>query len=100
MGQIVKEAFYIATTGRPGPVLVDIPKDVAMNKGEFRSPDRVYIRGYNPTYEGNKWQIKHAVEAIQKARQPIIYVGAGAIFSNAQAELLAFARVRPVPVRL
>ena len=98
MGQIVKEAFYIATTGRPGPVLVDIPKDVAMNKGEFRYPDRVYIRGYNPTYEGNKWQIKQAVEAIQKARKPIIYVGGGAIFSNAQAELLEFAELTQIPV--
>ena len=98
MGQIVKEAFYIATTGRPGPVLVDIPKDVAMNKGEFRYPDRVYIRGYNPTYEGNKWQIKQAVEAIHKARKPIIYVGGGAIFSNAQAELLEFAELTQIPV--
>src|SRR2546428_788435 len=66
LGQIIKEAFYIAMTGRPGPVLVDIPKDVAMNKGEIHYPDRVSIRGYNPTYEGNKWQIKQAVEAIHK----------------------------------
>ena len=98
LGQIIKEAFYIAATGRPGPVLVDIPKDVAMNKGEFRYPDRVSIRGYNPTYEGNKWQIKQAVEAIQKARKPIIYVGGGAIFSNAQAELLEFAELTQIPV--
>jgi acetolactate synthase-1/2/3 large subunit len=98
MGQIIKEAFYIATTGRPGPVLVDIPKDVAMNKGEFRYPDRVSIRGYNPTYEGNKWQIKQAVEAIHKARKPIIYVGGGAVFSNAQEELLEFAELTQIPV--
>jgi len=98
LGQIIKEAFYIAATGRPGPVLVDIPKDVAMNKGEFRYPDRVSIRGYNPTYEGNKWQIKQAVEAIHKARKPIIYVGGGAIFSNAQAELLEFAELTQIPV--
>jgi len=98
LGQIIKEAFYIATTGRPGPVLVDIPKDVAMNKGEFRYPDRVSIRGYNPTYEGNKWQIKQAVEAIHKARKPIIYVGGGAIFSNAQEDLLEFAELTQIPV--
>src|SRR5881409_1928893 len=98
LGQIIKEAFYIAATGRPGPVLVDIPKDVAMNKGEFRYPDRVSIRGYNPTYEGNKWQIKQAVEAIQKARKPIIYVGGGAIFSNAHEELLEFAELTQIPV--
>jgi acetolactate synthase I/II/III large subunit len=98
LGEIIKEAFYIAMTGRPGPVLVDIPKDVAMNKGEFRYPDRVSIRGYNPTYEGNKWQIKQAVEAIHKARKPIIYVGGGAIFSNAQEELQEFAEMTQIPV--
>ena len=98
LGQIIKEAFYIATTGRPGPVLVDIPKDVAMNKGEFRYPDRVSIRGYNPTYEGNKWQIKQAVEAIHKAQKPIAYVGGGAIFSNAHEELLEFAELTQIPV--
>ena len=64
LAQTIKEAFYIAMSGRPGPVLVDIPKDVAMNKGDFRYPQSVSIRGYNPTYEGNKWQIKQAAEAI------------------------------------
>jgi acetolactate synthase-1/2/3 large subunit len=94
----IKEAFYLAMTGRPGPVLVDIPKDVAMNKGDFRYPDSVAIRGYNPTIEGNKWQIKQAVEAIHKAKKPIIYVGGGAIFSNAHAELLEFAELTQIPV--
>src|SRR5919201_1334840 len=94
----IKEAFYLAMTGRPGPVLVDIPKDVAMNKGEFHYPDRVSIRGYNPTYEGNKWQIKQAVEAIHKAKKPIIYVGGGAIFSNAHEELMEFAELTQIPV--
>src|SRR3977135_4067909 len=56
----IKEAFYIATTGRPGPVLVDIPKDVSMDKAEFIYPGSVSIRSYNPVYEGNKWQIKQA----------------------------------------
>src|SRR5574341_1964031 len=63
----IKEAFYVAMTGRPGPVLVDIPKDVAMNKSDFRYPDRVSVRGYNPTHDGNKWQIQQAVDAIPKA---------------------------------
>jgi len=98
LAQTVKEAFYIAMTGRPGPVLVDIPKDVAMNKGDFRYPDRVSIRGYNPTYEGNKWQIKQAVDAIHKAKKPVIYVGGGAIFSDASAELLEFAELTQIPV--
>ncbi len=98
LAQTIKEAFYLAMTGRPGPVLVDIPKDVAMNKGDFRYPQSVSIRGYNPTYEGNKWQIKQAVEAIHKARKPIIYVGGGAIFSNAHAELLEFAELTQIPV--
>ena len=98
LAQTVKEAFYLAMTGRPGPVLVDIPKDVAMNKGDFRYPDSVSIRGYNPTYEGNKWQIKQAVEAIHKAKKPIIYVGGGAIFSNAHDELLEFAELTQIPV--
>jgi acetolactate synthase-1/2/3 large subunit len=98
LAQTIKEAFYLAMTGRPGPVLVDIPKDVAMNKGDFRYPDSVSIRGYNPTYEGNKWQIKQAVEAIHKAKKPIIYVGGGAIFSNAHAELMELAELTQIPV--
>ncbi len=98
LAQTIKEAFYIAMTGRPGPVLVDIPKDVAMNKGDFRYPDRVSIRGYNPTYDGNKWQIKQAVDAIHKAKKPILYVGGGAIFSNASAEIMEFAELTQIPV--
>jgi len=98
LAQTIKEAFYIAMTGRPGPVLVDIPKDVAMNKADFRYPDRVSVRGYNPTYDGNKWQIKQAVDAIHKAKKPIIYVGGGAVFSNASAELMEFAELTQIPV--
>ena len=98
LAQTIKEAFYLAMTGRPGPVLVDIPKDVAMNKGDFRYPQSVSIRGYNPTYEGNKWQIKQAVEAIHKAKKPILYVGGGAVFSNAHEELVEFAELTQIPV--
>src|SRR5919108_3023167 len=95
---MIKEAFYIATTGRPGPVLVDIPKDVSMAKAEFKYPASVSIRGYNPTYEGNKWQIKQAAEAIMKAKKPILYVGGGVIFSGASEELIELAELMQIPV--
>ncbi len=98
LAQTIKEAFYIATTGRPGPVLVDIPKDVSMNQAEFNYPEKVYIRGYNPTYEGHKWQIKQAADAILKARRPILYVGGGTVFSNAFEELREIAELTQIPV--
>jgi acetolactate synthase-1/2/3 large subunit len=94
----IKEAFYVATTGRPGPVLVDIPKDVSMNKTDFKYPASVSIRGYNPTYDGNKWQIKQAAEAIAKAKKPVLYVGGGVIFSGASEELLELAELTQIPV--
>ena len=94
----IKEAFYIATTGRPGPVLVDIPKDVSMNKADFHYPSSVSIRGYNPTYDGNKWQTKQVAEAIMKAKKPILYVGGGATYSGASKELLELAELTQIPV--
>ena len=100
LARTIKEAFYIATTGRPGPVLVDIPKDVSINKADFKYPDKVNLRGYNPTYEGNKHQIKQAAEEIMKARKPVIYVGGGALFSDAADEILEFAELIQVPVTM
>ncbi|MEK6602306.1 MAG: biosynthetic-type acetolactate synthase large subunit [Candidatus Binatota bacterium] len=100
LARTIKEAFYIATTGRPGPVLVDIPKDVSTNKTEFKYPDRVSLRGYNPTYEGNKHQIKQAAEEIMKARRPVIYVGGGALFSDAADETLELAEITQIPVTM
>ena len=94
----IKEAFYIATTGRPGPVLVDIPKDVSMDTAEFTYPSSVSIRSYNPVYEGNKWQIKQAAEAMTKAKKPVLYVGGGVIFSGASQELLELAELTHMPV--
>ncbi|WP_447986444.1 biosynthetic-type acetolactate synthase large subunit [Nitrospira sp. Nam74] len=94
----IKEAFYIATTGRPGPVLVDIPKDVSMNKAEFTYPGSVSIRGYNPTYDGNKWQIKQAAEAIAKAKKPVLYIGGGVVFSGASEEVRQLAEMCQIPV--
>ena len=100
MAQTVKEAFYIATTGRPGPVLVDIPKDVSTNKADFKYPEKVQIRGYNPTYEGNKYQIKQAAEEIMAAKKPVIYVGGGALFSDAADEILELAEITQIPVTM
>jgi len=94
----IKEAFYIATTGRPGPVLVDIPKDVSMDKAEFIYPNSISIRSYNPVYEGNKWQIKQAAEAMMKARKPVLYVGGGVVFSGASQELMELAELTHMPV--
>ncbi|MEI8015112.1 MAG: biosynthetic-type acetolactate synthase large subunit [Nitrospira sp.] len=94
----IKEAFYIATTGRPGPVLVDIPKDVSMDTSEFVYPSSISIRSYNPVYEGNKWQIKQAAEAMSKAKKPVLYVGGGVIFSGASQELLELAELTHMPV--
>jgi acetolactate synthase-1/2/3 large subunit len=100
LAQTIKEAFYIATSGRPGPVLVDIPKDVSTEKAEFKYPDHVSLRGYNPTIVGNKNQIKQAAEEIMKAKKPIIYVGGGAIFSDAADEVLELADITQAPVTM
>ena len=94
----IKEAFYIATTGRPGPVLVDIPKDISMDKAEFKYPDSVSIRGYNPTYDGSKWKIKQAADAIMKAKRPVLYIGGGVVFSGASEELIDLAERTQIPV--
>jgi len=96
----IKEAFYIASTGRPGPVLVDIPKDITINKTDFKYPESVSIRGYNPTYEGSKWKIKQAAAAITKAKRPILYVGGGVVLSNASPELKELAEMAQIPVDL
>ncbi|HWP59366.1 MAG TPA: biosynthetic-type acetolactate synthase large subunit [Candidatus Acidoferrales bacterium] len=100
LAQTIKEAFYIATTGRPGPVLVDIPKDVSTEKADFKYPERVYLRGYNPTYEGNKHQVRQAAEAIVKAKRPVIYVGGGALFAEAAQEILELAELTHIPVTM
>lgn len=100
LAQTIKEAFYIASTGRPGPVLVDIPKDVSMDMAEFNYPEKVYIRGYSPTYEGHRWQIKQAMEAIIKAKRPVMYVGGGAVFSGASEEIRELAEMTHMPVNM
>jgi len=96
--RIVKEAFHIASTGRPGPVLIDLPKDVQNTEIDLQYPDRVELRGYKPTYKGNTQQIKRAAEEIANSCRPIIYAGGGVISSNASAELVELAETIMAPV--
>jgi acetolactate synthase-1/2/3 large subunit len=99
LGRVVKEAFYIAGTGRPGPVLIDIPKDVSTNSVKVSPvPDKVTLRGYNPTYRGHKRQIEKALQMIAVAERPVIYAGGGVISSNASAELVDFATQLGIPI--
>jgi acetolactate synthase-1/2/3 large subunit len=83
----MKKAFHIATTGRPGPVLVDIPKDVTANKCEFLYPETVSMRSYNPVKKGHAGQIKKAVQLLLEAERPMVYSGGGVVLSNASAQL-------------
>lgn len=96
--RIMKQAFYIARTGRPGPVLVDLPKDVQMATAKFEYPDKVEIRGYKPNSQGNPRQIEKAVKMILAAKRPVIYVGGGVTLSDTSQELLGFAELINAPV--
>ena len=98
LARIVREAFYIASTGRSGPVLIDFPVDVSRAKTEFVYPKTVDIRGYKPTVEGHPKQIEKAAELILESRRPVLYVGGGCVASNAAAELTEFARKTGIPV--
>jgi acetolactate synthase-1/2/3 large subunit len=96
----VRKAFFIASTGRPGPVVVDLPKDMINSTCEFNYPSTVDIRGYKPKYTGHKNQIKKAAEIIRKAKKPLLYVGGGVIMSDASEELTKFARKNNLPVTM
>ncbi|MGI6037592.1 MAG: biosynthetic-type acetolactate synthase large subunit [Limnochordia bacterium] len=96
--RVFKEAFHIATTGRPGPVLIDIPRDVATAQLEFAYPERVDLPGYKPTYGGNWRQINLAVEAIKAARRPVLYVGGGVNSGDAAGEVFQLATKGQIPV--
>jgi len=98
LGQIIPEAFHIATTGRPGPVLIDLPKDVIKQKGYYKKPDEVYIRGYNPVYHGHIRQIIKSAELINESKRPLIYAGGGVISGNAAEELKELALKGNIPV--
>ena len=98
MASTIKKAFYVATTGRPGPVVVDIPKDITEDKCEFNYPESVEMRSYNPIIEINDESIKQAAEKILSCDKPVIYAGGGVINSNASEELTKFARYLNFPV--
>lgn len=96
--RIIKEAFHIASTGRPGPVLIDIPVNVQNQKFDFVLPGPVNLRGYKPTIKGHTGQIKRMLKAINSADQPLICVGGGIFASDAQAVLTRFAETMNIPV--
>jgi acetolactate synthase-1/2/3 large subunit len=98
LARTIKEAFYIATTGRPGPVLVDIPVDVQRGVYEFVYPEKVEIRSYKPNYNGHIGQIKKAAEAINKSERPVLYIGTGVVVSNAEDEVLELSKKADIPV--
>jgi acetolactate synthase-1/2/3 large subunit len=94
----IKKAFYLATTGRPGPVLVDIPKDITTHPTGFLYPDTVSMRSYNPVVKGHGGQIKKAVQLLLEAERPMIYTGGGVILSNASQQLTDLVRLTGYPV--
>jgi acetolactate synthase-1/2/3 large subunit len=98
LARTVKEAFYIAATGRPGPVLVDIPKDVSTASCDFVYPDTVHLRGYKPTVVGHAGQIRRAAEMMAAAQRPVIYAGGGVILSGAAEELKQLGELTATPV--
>ncbi len=98
LGRVVKEAFHIAGTGRPGPVLIDIPVDVTMSECEECIPEEVSLPGYKPTYRGNIRQVEKAAAVINASERPVIYAGGGVIISGAHAELLELVEKANIPV--
>jgi acetolactate synthase-1/2/3 large subunit len=98
IARVIKEAFYIAGSGRPGPVLVDLPKDVQNAQALFKYPEKVEIRGYKPTLKGNERQIERALEAIENAERPLFYVGGGVQWSDATVPLTELVRGLKIPI--
>jgi acetolactate synthase-1/2/3 large subunit len=98
LGRILKEAFFLARSGRPGPVLVDVPKDVIRGTADYVPIQRINLRSYQPTYQPNLKQLKKVVELIQQVERPMIFAGGGIILSQASAELTRFARKTRIPV--
>ena len=100
LAKTIREAFYIASTGRPGPVVIDLPVDVQQARTEFIWPKTVEIRSYQPTLEGHAGQIKKAAKLIERSTRPVIYVGGGIITSGASGELMAMAEKIQSPVTM
>jgi acetolactate synthase I/II/III large subunit len=98
LGPIIREAFHIAVTGRPGPVHVDLPKDILVKETELIWPEKVTMRSYNPNYDGHPGQIKRAARAMVRGKKPVLYVGGGVISADAHAELRELAELTQIPV--
>ena len=98
LAETIKKAFYIASTGRPGPVLVDIPKDVTIAKAEFHYPKKIKLRSYNPTVKGHAGQIRKAVDLILSAKRPMLYTGGGVILSEGSSELVELTQLLGYPI--
>jgi len=98
LAETIKKAFYIATTGRPGPVVVDIPKDVTTQKAEYKYPRRISMRSYSPVTKGHPRQIKKAIELMLTAKRPVIYSGGGVVLSGASKALTDFTRLLGYPI--
>ena len=96
----IHEAFHIARTGRPGPVLVDIPQDLSRAEIDYEPVTDVRLPGYQPRVEGNQKQIRQAAKALAAAQRPVIYAGGGVVNANASEELIEFATSRPLPGHL
>jgi acetolactate synthase-1/2/3 large subunit len=98
LAQVIREAYYIAASGRPGPVLIDVPKDIIKATAAYNPPKEIKLKSYNPTYEPNIKQLHKVVDLVKTARQPVIFTGGGVILSDAAEELTRFARSCRVPV--
>ncbi len=98
LARVVKEAFYIASTGRPGPVVIDLPVDVTTDTWDGDIPEKVDLPGYKPAYEGNMRQIKITAEAINRSKRPVVYAGGGVISSNSSKQLIELAEKANLPV--
>jgi len=98
LSRVIKEAFYLAATGRPGPVLIDLPKDVQCALAPYKYPETIKMRSYNPTYEPNSKQVAKVADVVRKAKKPIIYAGGGVIASGASEDLVWLARSFNIPV--
>ena len=98
LAKIIKEAFYIARSGRPGPVLIDLPKDVMNNQIDYKDLPKVTLRSYSPTYNPNMKQLHKVIKLIDEAEKPVIFAGGGVILSKASKELTEFARKNQIPV--
>ena len=100
LAKTLKEAFYLSRSGRPGPILVDLPKDVLVDSTDLKYPEKVFIRGYQPTLDGHPGQVQRAVKLIVKSKRPILYAGGGIISSNASKELSLLAERLGIPVTM